>query len=239
LNVTGFKRHLAEDNTDDEDEDDGEDESPLDMEASRILRDMYGSGGTCLNPSIDGGAAGTGNHKLLDGIPKKIVKEWLFDGIRNVTIIFALTGGAVDKDSDGIECKITSDGTQFAISEQWSPLMADMAAYYAPVNLERYETKDEFTRRRFNMEDQVKVLLKASGTTDTLVSVYRMPLPFPVDPSSLCGRFHGARDGSRFCHVDLTEKKRLVAQGVQMLDAGRNKPKPGSSEKPKYSSILH
>jgi hypothetical protein len=116
--------------------------------------------------------------------------------------------------------------------------MINIKAFYKSVDLADNETDDDFNRRRYSMEDQVKVMLDAAGSMDTLTSVYRMPLPFIVDPTSLRVRFMGTKDGGRFCHVDLTEKLKLKSQGVQMLDAGRISSKSmGSAEKTKWATL--
>jgi hypothetical protein len=173
-------------------------------------------------------AAGTGCHKLLDWIPKVISNEWVNDdGVRNLSMIISLTGGAANKNSSGVECKITLNGSQFVISEQWSPFLMDIASFYLPLESQRPEdeTQDEFIRRRFCMADQVRKMMHVGGFSkgESLVSVFRKPLAFQVDPMSLRVQVCGTKDGSRFCIVDLTEKQKLVVQSVLMLDSGRGR----------------
>jgi hypothetical protein len=60
-------------------------------------------------------------------IPKKLVTEWKNkDGIRCLTLIIQLTGGAATSDNYGVEVKVSNHGEAFAISEVWSPLMSQI-----------------------------------------------------------------------------------------------------------------
>jgi hypothetical protein len=97
-------------------------------------------------------------------------------------MIISLTGGAADKNSSGVECKVTADGSQFVISEQWSPSLMDIAGFYQPLEAQRPEdeTQDEFIRRRFCMADQLRKMMHAGGFTkgEPLVSCFRKPLQF-------------------------------------------------------------
>jgi hypothetical protein len=226
---------------DDEEEDDDDEEDPI--PAAIGLYNM----GRDDNASIFGG--GRNSMAIDDKLhqlawePKKIATEWKNkDGIRNLSLIIALTGGAANTDSNGVECKVTSDGTEFVISERWSSLMLQIDSFYEPLKDHRAhdESEDEFNRRKYAMEDQAQALMQQSG--DAIVaSVFKMSLPFQVDPTSLRTRFLGTRDGNRFCHIDLTEKQKFKAHTVMMMDSYPNHgPAPvGSSEKPRYSSIHH
>ena len=182
------------------------------------------------------------NASVTDSLkwePKKIVKEWTNgDGVKNITLVIALTGGAAEKNSSGVECKVTTDGTVFAISEHWSALMLEMKTFYNKMALDNGETEDEFERRRFAMEDATTVMKKHAKVGEPLKSVFKMTLPFPVDPTSLRVRIMGTTDGNRFCHIDLTEKQKYKVTPVVMMDAGRYRCKPGSTEKPtRYSGL--
>jgi hypothetical protein len=96
---TGFKKRAAANDKEDSEDEEEEEEEEDDFPAAKILSSL-----SSLNASkMEDAAPGTGNHKLLDWIPKKIVKEWISDGIRNLSMIFALTGGAVDKSSNAVE----------------------------------------------------------------------------------------------------------------------------------------
>jgi hypothetical protein len=89
-------------------------------------------------------------------IPKKLVSEWKNkDGIRCLTLIFQLTGGAADNDNNGVEVKVSNSGDQFAISEVWSKLMEDIGGFYTSLQKAHDETDDDFNRRKISMEDTV------------------------------------------------------------------------------------
>jgi len=238
-----MKRALGTSAADDSDEDEDEEEEE-ELDHADLLASVYG-GQKFGNASSTTDTTGANQqHKLLDWTPKKIVNEWENDdGVRNLSMILALTGGAADKSSSGVECKVTADGGQFVISEQWSSMVVDIADFYQPLLAHKPddETTDEFIRRRFAMADQVRKMMKAGGFNkgEPMVSVYRMALPFQVDPMSLRVQVCGAKDGSRFCHVDLTEKQKLVVQSVLMLDSGRGRNNIiRSTETPKKYSNL-
>jgi hypothetical protein len=113
-------------------------------------------------------------HPLV-WIPKKLVSEWKNkDGIRCLTLIIQLTGGAANSDNDGVEVKVSNNGEEFAISEVWSPLMSEIDDFYTYFPKAADETDDEFNRRKYAMEDNVQSIV-AEGP---MKSVYRMSLPF-------------------------------------------------------------
>ena len=59
-------------------------------------------------------------------VPKRLVTDWKNkDGIRCLTLIIQLTGGAAASNSDGVEVKVSNNGEEFAISEVWSPTGRD------------------------------------------------------------------------------------------------------------------
>jgi hypothetical protein len=171
-------------------------------------------------------------HPLV-WIPKKLVSEWKNkDGIRCLTLIIQLTGGAANNDNDGVEVKVSNNGEEFAISEVWSPLMSQIDDFYTYFPKAADETDDEFNRRKYAMEDNVQSIV-AEGP---MKSVYRMSLPFRVDPTVKRVRFLGTNDGCRFAHVDLAERKKLEVEQVIMIDTNR-KQLPSSGQKRYYSSL--
>jgi hypothetical protein len=98
-------------------------------------------------------------HPLV-WIPKKLVSEWKNkDGIRCLTLIIQLTGGAATSDNDGVEVKVSNNGEEFAISEVWSPLMSQIDDFYTYFTKSADETDDEFNRRKYAMEDNVQSIL--------------------------------------------------------------------------------
>ena len=113
-------------------------------------------------------------------IPKKLVTEWKNkDGIRCLTLIIQLTGGAATSNSDEVEVKVSNMGEKFAISKVWSPLMFTIDDFFHLFPKAADETDDEFNRRKYAMEDKVHALT----TQGNLNSIYRMSLPFQVDPT--------------------------------------------------------
>jgi hypothetical protein len=172
-------------------------------------------------------------HPLV-WIPKKLVSEWKNkDGIRCLTLIFQLTGGAANSDNDGVEVKVSNNGEEFAISEVWSPLMSQIDDFYTYFTKSADETDDEFNRRKYAMEDNVQSILVEGPMT----SIYRMTLPFKVDPSVTRIRFLGTSDGCRFAHVDLAEKKKFEVEKVIMIDTKKRLNLPSSAKKRNYHSL--
>jgi hypothetical protein len=168
-------------------------------------------------------------------IPKKLVSEWKNkDGIRCLTLIIQLTGGAANSDNDGVEVKVSNNGEEFAISETWSPLMSQIDDFYNYFPKAADETDDEFNRRKYAMEDNVQSIVAGGGAMN---SVYRMSLPFRVDPTVKRVRFLGTNDGCRFAHVDLAERRKLEVEQVIMIDTMKNKQLPSSAQKRNYCSL--
>jgi hypothetical protein len=166
-------------------------------------------------------------------IPKKLVTEWKNkDGIRCLTLIIQLTGGVATSDNNGVEVKVSNNGEEFAISELWSPLMSQIADFYSYFPKANDETDDEFNRRKYAMEDKVQSIV-AQGC---MKSVYRMHLPFRVDPTVTRIRFLGTNDGSRFAHIDLAERKKFELEQVIIIDTNR-RPLPSSATKRNYCSL--
>ena len=91
------------------------------------------------------------------------------------------------------------------------------------------ETEDEFNHQKYAMEDKVHSMVSKG----TLNSIYRMVLPFRVDPTVRRVRILGTSDGCRFAHVDLAERKKIEVEEVIMMD--RRKLLPSSAEKNKHS----
>ena len=70
-----------------------------------------------------------------------------------------------------------------------------------------------------------------------MTSIYRMTLPFKVDPSVTRIRFLGTSDGCRFAHVDLAEKKKFEVEKVIMIDTKKRLNLPSSAKKRNYHSL--
>jgi hypothetical protein len=166
-------------------------------------------------------------------IPKKLVTEWKNkDGIRCLTLIIQLTGGVANSDNNGVEVKVSNNGEEFAISELWSPLMSEIEDFYSYFPKAADETEDEFNRRKYAMEDKVQSIV-GSGY---MKSVYRMNLPFRVDPTVTRIRFLGTSDGSRFAHIDLAERKKFELERVIIIDTNKKQPS-SAGKKRSYCSL--
>ena len=185
--------------------------------------------------AIDGDDDEEDGDDPLVWIPKKLMTEWKTgDGVRCLTLIIQLTGGSAASDNNGVEIKVSNNGLQFVISEVWSPLMSRIADFYTYFPKPIDETNDEFTRRRFAMEDNVQGIMGQASMT----SIYRMTLPFKVDPSVTRIRFLGTSDGCRFAHVDLAEKKKFEVEQVIMIDTTKKRHNlPSSEKKRNYCSL--
>jgi hypothetical protein len=96
------------------------------------------------------------------------------------------------------------------------------------------EIDDEFNRRKYAMEDNVQSILVEGPMT----SIYRMTLPFKLDPSVTRIRFLGTTsDGCWFAHVDLAEKKEFEVEKVIMIDTKKRLNLPSSAKKRNYHSL--
>ena len=81
------------------------------------------------------------------------------------------------------------------------------------------------------MEDNVQSIV-AEGP---MKSVYRMSLPFRVDPTVKRVRFLGTEDGCRFAHVDLAERRKFEVEQVIMIDTKKKLPSSGEKKRSYYS----
>ena len=55
-----------------------------------------------------------------------------------------------------------------------------------------------------------------------MLSVYKKALPFRVEPTEKRTVFSGDKEGGRYCHIDLMEKKAMEVQEVMMMDEINN-----------------
>ena len=67
-----------------------------------------------------------------------------------------------------------------------------------------------------------------------MLSVFRKPLPFRVEPTEMRVVFSGDKVGGRYCHIDLIEKKVQEVHDVVMMDDITNTSVPLSAKKLKY-----
>ncbi|CAB9507357.1 hypothetical protein SEMRO_302_G112320.1 [Seminavis robusta] len=160
------------------------------------------------------------DHSLL-WQPKKLVACWQNrHGVKHVSMIFHLTGGAADTDTNAVECGVTDNGMEFIISELWSETIEKIDEFYLLFPRHQDETEDEFKRRQYAMEDLIRPHC-ASGRR--MRSTFKFTLPIKVDPKSMRVRYAGTNDGTRICHVDLAERLKKEVQQVVMLDRGRGR----------------
>jgi hypothetical protein len=217
LSATGFQNAVR-----------AAEDAPAAADNHRVAR------GPSLFASMADGGGDDEEESPLIWIPKKLVSEWKNrDGIKCLTLIFQLTGGVADNDNNGVEVRVSNSGEEFVISEVWSPMMIDIGEFYDLFPKARHETDDDFNRRKISMEDTVGNLLENYG--GTLTSIYRMPLPFRVDPTVQRVRIIGDEKGTRFAHVDLTERKKVEVEKVFMLG---KKVTPSSGDKKREYSKL-
>ena len=97
------------------------------------------------------------------------------------------------------------------------------------------ETEDKFNHRKYAMEDKVHSMMVSQGT---LNSIYRMLLPFQVDPTVQRVRILGTSDGCRFAHDDLTERKKIKVEEVIMMDKRNLLPTSAEKNNHSYSNIF-
>ena len=78
------------------------------------------------------------------------------------------------------------------------------------------------------------MVMKYADLENRMVSVFRKPLPFRVEPTEMRVVFSGDKVGGRYCHIDLIEKKLQEVHEVQMMDEITNKSVPVSATKLRY-----
>jgi hypothetical protein len=118
-------------------------------------------------------------------------------------------------------------------SVNWGPLMSQIDDFYTYFPKAADETEDEFNRRKYEWRTRCRPLWLGIGS---MKSVYRMTLPFRVDPTVRIIRFLGTSDGCRFAHIDLAERKKFEVEQAIMLDTQR-KQLTSSAQKRSYCSL--
>jgi hypothetical protein len=152
----------------------------------------------------------------LAWIPKKVMAPWINeDGIRCISIVFQLCGGDVLTDNTDVEVHLSTLGDELAISEVWSPMMADVRNYYSTFPKLKSESDENAMRKRIAMCDACDNL--AGGNTK--ISTYKMRLPFRVDSSVKTVRFVGTDDGQRYAAVDLAERSTSEVETFTLFTA--------------------
>jgi hypothetical protein len=79
----------------------------------------------------DDDEAFTEDEDPLAWIPKKNTCEWTNeDGIKCISIVFQLSGGSTLTDSNDVDVQVSTLGDELAVSEVWTPIMANARNYY-------------------------------------------------------------------------------------------------------------
>jgi len=145
------------------------------------------------------------------------------DGVRFVTIVIALTGGTMTDDDEGISVELINGGTELMIAEQWCKEMVSIDTFYRSFAKADDETQDEFTQRRFAMKKAYRLHMTANnGVPGPAQAIYTHTLPFPVNPTSMKVSYHGSESGTRLCHIDLAERRKITKRKVEMMSDKQN-----------------
>ncbi|CAB9497052.1 hypothetical protein SEMRO_13_G010070.1 [Seminavis robusta] len=220
---------------DDSEEDDDVDEVEDEVEETVTMEEA---------PSLVNGLPGFAGLRISDDdptmtdpliwTPKKLTKQWKNgQGIRHYSIIIILSSGAVDHQTNNVECAVSDNGMRFSISERWPLVLESITEFYDSFPKAIDETTDEFNRRMYGFEDTIKEIKPSGG----LVSVHHVELPFQVDPTTLRVRFVGTEDGAKFCHVDLAEKAKKVVDKVHMMKISGRGNKERTKQMHDYSQL--
>jgi hypothetical protein len=149
--------------------------------------------------------------------PKKIVSSYTDpSGVRHLTVLFALTGGVLAEDNSGVEIKVTKSGFELTLTEKWPEFQLDMNSYFHHFEKDPRESLEEFNRRRSAMMETIR-MMKAYSLDGVLASTYRYMLPFRVEPSEMRVTYTGTLDGCRLAQIDMSERKRLQHQKVNIV----------------------
>lgn len=152
--------------------------------------------------------------------PHHIMALWENDdAVRCITVLLALTGGTVDRSTDGINIDLDDDGNVLCVSEVWSSLTQDMNLFYSHMPKKDDESEDDFTRRRFQMAAMLRKMREQYGDANgNMWSHFRKDLPFRVEPTEKKITFIGDSVGGRYVHIDLIEKKLQEVHGVLIIN---------------------
>ena len=171
-------------------------------------------------------------------LPKTIMAQHVNpDGIRGLTCLVALTSGVAQVDNSKVDIALTNDGQEQepTVTEAFHDDMTDLGEFYNNLPRNDGESEAEFTRKRFAMEDAVRDMKKSGNTT----SIYKIGVPFRCDPTEKHVQICGMPNGSRFAHIDLSEKKKIKKQGIVMMGRAstRGSPKGPTHGDNTYSNI--
>ena len=118
-----------------------------------------------------------------------------------------LTGGVVQGDNTGVEVEVTEkDGNTITVAEALTSHQLDPETFYQAFPKDELEGDMEFLHRKFAMLGAVREM---RTNQQTIISIYKMKTSFRVDPSQKRVVFLAAADGTKYVHIDLSEKKKL------------------------------
>jgi len=143
------------------------------------------------------------------------------EGIQHAALIIALTGGTASSDTSMIEVACANNGHSILVAEEWCDEMTDMDLFYQSVEKREEETDDDMHCRRFAMIKAVRNKQRENNF-GAIRSVFHSKLPFQADPTTLRQEIFGNEDGSRFLHIDLTEKKRIKIKAAKMMTKAKD-----------------
>ena len=186
-------------------------------------------------------AEGTQENLQSQGnwIPHKIMAQWRNgDGVRQLTILVALTGGTACSSTEGIDVAIQQDGHELVISEEWTDYMKDINSFYKHYQNQHDTLElDDHYARRLAMKDALRTLNLQNG--GVVNSVHRCPLPFRVDSSEVDFSIHGDKYGGRYIHIDLAERSKIKIRKVNIMEETNNEYVPSSAKKVAKYAGLH
>lgn len=170
-------------------------------------------------------------------MPHKIMAQWRNgDGVRQLTILIALTGGTACSSTEGIDVSIQQDGHQLVVTEEWTDYMKDINSFYKHYqNAQDNMELDDHYARRLAMKDSLRMLSIQNG--GSISSLHRCSLPFRVD-REVDYSIHGDRFGGRYVHIDLAERSKVKIRKVNIMEDTVNDYIPTSAKKaPKYAGV--
>jgi len=139
------------------------------------------------------------------------------DGIKHAAVTAALTGGVANRDTSKIEVSAADNGHTVVVAEEWNDEMTNMDLFCSNLDKKEDETDDDIHLRRFAMIKAVRQRMQDNRDADTVRSEFHSPLPFQADPTTLKHEIIGNDEGSRFLHIDLTERKRVKVAAIKMM----------------------
>jgi hypothetical protein len=230
-----------DDDLDEEEEDEEDDDIPVPSVVKSVAKletsaqVEYARMPTKVQAMIDTAVSHDPQEILHHWSPKKIVSSYTDpQGVRHLTVLFALTGGVLAEDNSGVEIKVTKGGFELTLTEKFPDLQLDMESYFHHFDKDPRETAEEFNRRRSAMMETIR-MMKAYSLDGLLASTYRYMLPFRVEPSEMRITYTGTLDGCRLAQIDMAERQQAQKQLVNIVRKVR--PQGGATFDCQYMKI--